>query len=160
MNKEQWQIATDVIQSWHRRLDDNRGERAALRRCRKVADLYACPAGFELIDQLKRRGIPTEGLTEKWLKVAGVLTHFRKDTPRAVGKDMANRENHIVVRKFRFYRFMKSDDEQIFKMMIRIASIMKRRINFQDCARLIFEWDRDYTRKQIAEDYYLNLPKN
>lgn len=159
MNREQWQKASGVLKAWHEALDDDRGGRAELRRCRSVAELYGCAAGFNLLHALERAGINTSDDREKWLKVAGVLTHFRESSKGRVGRDMAVNENHTVLTKGRFRRLLKSREEQLFTGLIRIAPIMKRRINFEGCARLLLDWQKEETKKRLAEDYYLNLPK-
>ena len=68
----------NALQHWHRRLDDNRGDRARLRRAERPEDILLTDAFFHFLQQMP----------ESWREknpilisatVAGLLSHVKKD---------------------------------------------------------------------------------
>lgn len=147
--------AGEVLHAWWRRLEDDRGERARLRRCKEPRDVVFS----EAYQRLRREmlGLGRVGETRLCL-VAGVAVHVREHRPggnlveqmasSATGRDRA------VVSGLRFRRLLAIEQpEQLFGPMIRVVRQLGRTANLYSLAADLYHWNR-YVRQRWAETYY------
>lgn len=141
---------------WWRELDNNRGERAVLRRCRTLTEVVFSPAYHRLRLALSRFGyVNDDGLA----LVAGLAARIRPNsegcsiaeqmaTPKDGSKDKAR------VSGLRFRRLLKVKEQgELFTSMTRIIALLGGNVNLQSLAQSVYFWN-DITRKNWAFEYY------
>lgn len=148
--------AQHALDVWWRELNDNRGERAVLRRCRTLAEVFFSPAYHRLYLALSRIGdvyVDREGLA----LVAGLATHVKIDGKEGtIAEQMATGkpDGSARVSGLRFRRLLKvKEKEELFSSMIRVIALLDGNVNIQSLARSVYFWN-DITRKKWAFEYY------
>src|SRR3989339_559460 len=150
----------EALATWRCWLDDNRGERAVLRRCGTLTDVAFSPAYHRLRSAVSRFGfVDDDGLT----LVAGLAARIKDvigsgsiaeqmATPKSGGDSKAR------VSGLRFRRLLKvREREDLFSAMIRVIALLGGSINMRSLAQGVYFWN-DKTRKQWAFDYYSKAP--
>lgn len=147
-----------ALDAWWRSLDDNRGDRAELRRCGTLAEVAFTPAYHRLRQAVCRCGaVHDEGLA----LVAGLAARVKGDVVGStVAEQMATgkADGSARVSGLRFRRLLKmKGQEELFTAFGRIIALLGGAVNLQSLAQSMYFWN-DRTRKQWAFDYYSKAP--
>lgn len=147
-----------IFLEWWENLDENRGKRAELRHCYNISEVAFTPSFHSLRIKLSRFRINQEALAA----IAGVLSHVKSnDTNSSLPAQMATPKlgsKKAVVSDLRFRRLLTIEDRsELFTTMIRIVRLLEGRVNILDLAKSIYWWN-ERTKKQLAYDYYENIP--
>jgi CRISPR system Cascade subunit CasB len=146
-----------AILAWWRSLDDNRGDRAELRRCGTLAEVVFTPAYHRLRQAVCRYGaVHDEGLAV----LAGLAAKVKNNaTDNTVAEQMATGKGDSArVSGLRFRRLLKvKDQEELFTAFGRVIALLDGSVNLQSMAQSVYFWN-DRTRKQWAFDYYSKAP--
>jgi len=153
---------TRVIHSWWEGLDDARGDRASLRRCRNPVEVFFCQSYHRLLYDLLPFGrVNREALA----LVAGVLSHVKEDVhgtsfpaqmamPKQGGTSPRVNEN-------RFRRLIRTDnDSDLYHAMIRIVDLVNGQVNIADMSASLYWWHSEFTKKNWAFAYYETILQN
>ncbi|MBF0559813.1 MAG: type I-E CRISPR-associated protein Cse2/CasB [Nitrospirae bacterium] len=143
-----------VLVDWWRELDNNRDERAVLRRCRTLTEVVFSPAYHRLRLAVSRFGVVDyEGLALVAGLAVRVKVHVESSTivqQMATGKA----DGSARVSGLRFRRLLKvKEREALFSRMSRIIAILGSNVNLQSLAQSVYFWS-DSTRKKWAFEYY------
>ena len=146
-----------ALVAWWRELDNNRGERAALRRSAALAEVAFSPAYHRLRLAVGRFGaVDYEGLA----LVAGLAARVKIDGEGStIAEQMATGkvDGSARVSGLRFRRLLKvKENEVLFSSMTRIIALLGGTVNLQSLARSVYLWDDRYIdiRKKWAFEYY------
>jgi CRISPR system Cascade subunit CasB len=143
-----------ALLTWWRLLDDNRGDRAELRRCATLSEVVFTPAYHRLRQALIHKGaVNDEGLA----LIAGLSARVKlNDTYNTVAEQMATGkvEESARVSGLRFRRLLKiKDHEALYTAFGRVIALLGGTINLQSLAQSVYFWN-DRTRKKWAFEYY------
>jgi CRISPR system Cascade subunit CasB len=150
----------EELVKWWKSLDDNRGERAMLRRCHSLSEVTFSPEYHRLRQSLCHLG---EVDDNKLSLVAGLVVHVkpeRLDESARIAEQMATGkpDGSARVSGLRFRRLLKvKDREELYAYMIRIIALLGGSSNIQSLAQGVYFWN-DITRKNWAFDYYSKAP--
>lgn len=151
---------TEALKGWWQWLDDNRGERAILRRCGTPTDVVFSPAYHRLRAAVRRFGfVDDDGLA----LVAGLTARIKDDIGSgSIAEQMATAKSgsdaKARVSGLRFRRLLKvKEREDLFSTMTRVIALLGGSVNMQSLAQGVYFWN-DKTRKQWAFDYYSKAP--
>ncbi|OEU64032.1 MAG: type I-E CRISPR-associated protein Cse2/CasB [Desulfobacterales bacterium PC51MH44] len=180
---------TNTLQKWHRWLDNNRGDRARLRRAERPEDVLLTDAFFYFLQQMP------EGWQEKnpiltSATVAGLLSHVKKDRqtlsrgyqPKDKNKqrNMASFAEQLAtpvkskkpaMSELRFQQLQKSrTTDDFYRRILRAIRLLDGKVNILSLANDIIHWHREFDnqidRKPSnrlavcwATDYFIALQK-
>ena len=149
---------TQALMVWWHGLDEDRGERAILRRCSTLSEVFFSPAYHRLRSTVARIGyVDDEGLA----LVAGLAVRVKNDNSTgSIAEQMATGKPDGSARLsgLRFRRLLKvKGREELFGAMNRIIALLGGNVNLQSLAQSVYFWN-DRTRKQWAFDYYSKAP--
>lgn len=147
-----------ALATWWQALNDNRGDRAELRRCTTLAEVAFTPAYHRLRLSVGKFGAPhDDGLA----LVAGLSARVKCDSAgvtfveqMATGKA----DGSARVSGLRFRRLLKTkESDELFTAMGRVVALLGSSVNLQSLANSVYFWN-DRTRKQWAFEYYSKSP--
>jgi CRISPR system Cascade subunit CasB len=149
---------TQALTAWWRGLDEDRGERAILRRCAALSEVVFSPAYHRLWSSVAQVGyVDDEGLA----LVAGLAVRVKNnDSAGTIAEQMATGKPDGSARLsgLRFRRLLKvKGREELFSAMNRVIALLGGNVNLQSLAQSVYFWN-DRTRKQWAFDYYSKAP--
>ncbi|CAG0976099.1 hypothetical protein ANRL3_01817 [Anaerolineae bacterium] len=160
-------IMEKQLQAWHRWLDDNRGDRARLRRAESPEDILLTDAFFHFLEWMER--VPEWSETTPMLAkacIAGALAHVKtnKQSPSRI----YNSKNDSVVSKksasfaeqlatppegkskapmseLRFQQLQKSPTvDDFYRRIIRAIRLLDGSVNIVSLANDIAHWHREF----------------
>ncbi len=150
-------LELQALVAWWRSLEDNRGDRAELRRCGTLAEVVFTPAYHRLRQAVCRYGaVHDDGLAA----MAGLAAKVKSNaTDNTVAEQMATGKGDSArVSGLRFRRLLKvKDQEELFTALGRVIALLGGSANLQSMAQSVYFWN-DRTRKQWAFDYYSKAP--
>lgn len=149
---------TQALSRWWLALNDNRGDRAELRRCSTLVEVAFTPAYHRLrLDLLKLGTVNADSLA----MVAGLAARVKSDLAgNSLAEQMATgkSDGSARVSGLRFRRLLKvKEREDLFTAMGRVISLLGGAVNLQSLADSVYYWN-DRTRKQWAFEYYTKSP--
>ena len=157
------QEARENLFKWWNALDNNRGDRASLRRSHDTMEVVFNPAYHHLWRDMNKLGFRNK---DSLAVVAGVLVHVRNhDGSKSFATQMATPKaegSNARVSGLRFRRLLKIDNRDYDKLltsMVRVVKHLDGNVNIYSLANSIYWWN-EYTRKQWAYDYYEKAPAN
>lgn len=147
---------------WWSELEEHKGGRARLRRCRNPSEVLVRKEFFRFYEII---GKPQRLSREKLAAVCGLLSHVEED---AKGKNFgellgqagpeASRPN---ITEPRFRRLLHYENQQdLYRPMIRILRQLDNRVPIHKLSKTIYYWDSEGTRESLAFDYYQTIPLN
>ncbi|MGB9499441.1 MAG: type I-E CRISPR-associated protein Cse2/CasB [Dissulfuribacterales bacterium] len=162
----------ETIFKWWASLENNRGDRAQLRRCEKPGDVMIQPAFHRLMHLLgEERKQPAIELAT----LAGILSHVQgnKKDARFAGQlgTPPEKGGNPVMSESRFQQLLKSKDWNELYLRLRRAVIMlKRQVNITSVSRCIQDWGWEFKGRyhenpskrlqfRLAEEYYKEVLK-
>jgi len=152
----------DIIYDWWLKTSKSSGDRANLRRAR-TPDMVAIQSSYlGLYREIVSCGISDKfkwRLNQRLPLIAGVLSHVKENRNESVafvmGSSTKSGSENPVVSDLRFRRLMKTDDDSLYIMIIRMIRMMDGKVNVKNLSESLFFWD-DMTRKKWASQYYLH----
>lgn len=149
---------TKALAAWWLALNENRGDRAELRRCSTLAEVAFTPAYHRLrLDLIKFGAVNADSLA----MVAGLAARVKSNL---VGNTLAEQmatgksDGSARVSGLRFRRLLKvKERENLFTAMGRVIALLGGAVNLQSLADSVYYWN-DRTRKQWAFEYYTKSP--
>jgi CRISPR system Cascade subunit CasB len=148
--------AGKVLHNWWSELEENKGDRAALRRCGESVAVVFVPAYHDLYEELKRCGQTNES---RLPAVAGLLAHVKSLLPgRILAEQMANPKGPgstaPTVSELRFRRLLQCQTpEELFPALRRVVSLLNEQVNIYSLADSVYWWG-DAMRRRWAYAYY------
>ncbi len=144
--------------AWWQSLDDNRGDRAELRRCGTLAEVAFNPSYHRLRQTVCRYGaVRDDGLA----LIVGLAARVKSNTAaHTIAEQMATgkTDGSARVSGLRFRRLLKAKgQEELFISLGRVIALLGGGVNLQSLAQSGYFWN-DITRKQWAFDYYSKAP--
>ncbi|HEY9160750.1 MAG TPA: type I-E CRISPR-associated protein Cse2/CasB [Desulfomonilia bacterium] len=152
---------TQALAVWWQALNDNRGDRAELRRCATLTEVAFTPAYHRLRLALGKLGaVNADALALVAGLAARVKTNIAGDT---LAEQMATvkPDGSVYVKGLRFRRLLKAKEpDELFTAMGRIVALLNGSVNLQSLARSVYLWNDRYTdiRKEWAFEYYSKSP--
>lgn len=145
--------------SWWKELENNKGDRAELRRCRSATDVVFTQAFFRFLREInskERKNIDQLAL------IAGVLAHVKtNDSSKRIAEQMATPKSgsNARVSGLRFRRLLKIDNrDELYPALVRLIHLLDGTANIFSLAESAFYWS-EKTRKDWAYDYYTTAPQ-
>lgn len=156
--------AAEVLHRWWRGVNDNRGERAALRRAAELAEVIFLPSYHQLFTELRKIGYVDR---LRLAAVAGLLAHVEKDDPSskfAARMGTASGKEKAALSGLRFRRLLRHGDvQELYPALIRVIRLLDRTANVIDLADSVLAWGDgwrgDRVRQDWAFDYYAEAPR-
>jgi CRISPR system Cascade subunit CasB len=147
-----------ALATWWRALNDNRGDRAELRRCTTLAEVAFTPAYHRLRLAVGKFGAPND---DSLALVAGLSARVKSDIADSTfSEQMATgkADGSARVSGLRFRRILKvKESAELFAAMGRVVALLGSSVNLQSLANSVYFWN-DKTRKQWAFEYYSKSP--
>ena len=141
--------------NWWQSLEDNRGDRAALRRASAIEQVMFNPGFHRLWRKLKdTRWNRAERVALIAVLAARVKYHDPRNTFAAqLGAPLAGR-GKAAFSGLRFRRLLQaSDSDEVLQACSRAIAMCDGRVNLASLAESVYWWN-DGVRKQWAFDYY------
>lgn len=159
-----------ALQRWHTWLDDNRGDRARLRRAESPEDILLTDAFFHFLEQMNKA-------SPKWSQntpmltsatMAGALSHVKsnKQTPSKLynnkGNDAPKKtasfaeqlatpsegKSKAPMSELRFQQLQKSPTtDDFYRRIIRAIRLLDGNVNIVSLANDIIHWHREFERQ-------------
>lgn len=158
-----------ILRAWWMRLEDDKGERAALRRAANLTAVMLSPAFHRLLNELRRAGFPiSESRYLKLAAIAGLAARVKSEDDESLAKSMGSSKSgggKAAVSELRMRRLLACDDiEELHTLLRRALALLDNRTNLADLAATVWNWmpldennPRD-ARRQMAFDYYYGAP--
>ena len=169
--KTKWanQSSFEVLRTWWQRLQDERGERAVLRRAATVTEVMLSPAFHRLLRDLNAAGFGIgESRFPKLAAIAGLAARLKDidaedSLATTMGKPKTGEKS--AVSELRMRRVLACNDvEELYTLLRRVLSPLNDRANLADLAAVIWRWwpmdekRPNDSRRQMAYDYYTAAP--
>lgn len=148
-----------VLLDWWQALDQNRGDRAELRRASEPTEVAFC-SGFHRFLRDLRQELPV--CTESLAVVAGVVVHVKTcDDSSIFSAQMASPKSiggSARVSELRFRRLLQIPDRPtLYQPLVRTIRLLGGAVNIVSLADDIYFWG-DHVRKNWAYTYYEKAP--
>jgi len=179
----------NALQHWYRWLDDNRGDRARLRRAEKPEDILLTDAFFHFLQQMPESwGEKKPMLTSA--AVAGLLSHVKENRQtlskgyqpkdKNKPKNMASFAEQLAtpvegkkppMSELRFQQLQKSrSTDDFYRSVLRAIRLLNGKVNILSLANDVIHWNREFDNQiarepakrlavRWATDYFTVLPK-
>lgn len=171
-----------VLAEWHGALKENRGDRAALRKCKSLPQVVFVPAYHELyqdIAAIGRAATEAKAITWTWetleerilerLPMIAALSASLIPPENPDGLKKAERDSVSLPRQMgttrssgggpwvsdlRFRRLLKCHTpEDLYPSLRRVIGLLRNHADIMSLANSVFYWDEEM-RKRWAYDYY------
>jgi CRISPR system Cascade subunit CasB len=142
-------------------LENNKGDRAELRRCKQPEEVVMIPCFHRLCTHLKPlMKSERDGWEMRIAAIAGLLAHVRELYPKkTLAEHMAEfKGDSPVVSELRFRRLLQRDRHDLYGALIRVLRLLDKRANIHDMAKSVYYWG-DSERKRWAFAYFPHVPE-
>jgi CRISPR system Cascade subunit CasB len=156
-----------TLRFWWLSLEDDKGERAYLRRSYTLTEIMLSPAFHRLLNQLGREKIP-QYRYPKLAIIAGLISRIEGESQQKLGAEMGSPTKSSTkpdVAELRMRRILACDDlEELYVLLRRALSLVDNRVNIYDLASIVWHWtpmdDKSPhdPRRRLACDYYAEAP--
>lgn len=160
-----------LLTAWWRRLEDDKGERALLRRAGTLTEVMLSPSFVDLLRTLRNQGYVISnhnyplsriaaiaGLSARIKALADAGLATRMGTPKTVGSSP-------TLSELRLRRILACDDiEELYMLLRRALAVLDDKADLTDLAATVWNWSpldekRPYDpRRRLAYDYYAAAP--
>lgn len=178
-----------ALQRWHHWLDDNRGDRARLRRAERPEDILLTDAFFHFLQQMSETWQEKHPMFTS-AAVAGLLAHVKEDRqtlskgfqPKDENKQkkMASFAEQLATRdkskkppmsELRFQQLQKSrTTDDFYRRVLRAIRLLDGKVNIPSLTNDIIHWHREFDNQvdrkptnrlavRWATDYFTALQK-
>lgn len=167
------------LKSWHAWLDDNRGDRARLRRAESAEDILLTDAFFHFLNKMPQpfpQKLPEDQRLYVAATIAGLISHVEEDdSTRSFPTQLATPQagkNKAPMSELRFQQLQKSPTiDDFYRRIIRAIRLLGKSVNIASLANDIIHWHQEFEKpigrhpaKRLAvhwaTDYFTALPKN
>jgi CRISPR system Cascade subunit CasB len=150
----------DALFLWWKALDDNRGDRAELRRCEDLLQVMQTPAFQRIRRQLVEKGLKSEDSErDRLAAVIGLTAHVASTADPALHKALPrlaeafSKGDKPAVSPLRFRQLLDArTDDELFTRLRRVLPLVKADVNLFELANSVFYWG-DSVRKRWVYDY-------
>lgn len=155
--------SSELLASWWEGLDQDRGERAALRRAAAPSEVAFGSSFHRLLGRLRGQGYSVGGDgTMALAAVAGLAAHVKSHIGGAsIAQQMATPKSPGAgarVSGLRFRRLLAvSDRDELYPLLLRVVRLLDGHVNIVSLANAAFWWN-ERTRREWAYDYYATAP--
>ncbi|QJT08017.1 type I-E CRISPR-associated protein Cse2/CasB [Oceanidesulfovibrio marinus] len=147
-----------AVGEWRMGLDDNRGQRAELRRAKTPVEILCSPAyqrGF--VTHLASKGFPLDADDiERLAPAAGLLAHVTVFSGKShfARQLAASNKGSQDVRDQRFKKLMAIEDrDELYLMLMRLIRYLDGSAHVNSLVRSVFYWG-DTVKRNWALNYY------
>ncbi|MDE3269543.1 MAG: type I-E CRISPR-associated protein Cse2/CasB [Pseudomonadota bacterium] len=145
------------LRKWWQSLEDDRGQRAELRRAKSVREVILLPC----FQRSCRQFASIFGRESRWQSrlalIMGMLAHVQQ-MPKdgvSIAKQMA-RGDKPAVHPLRFRRLLQCEREELYVALIRVVRLLDGCANIHDIAKACFYWSYA-VKKDWAFAYFENV---
>ncbi|EQD41204.1 CRISPR-associated protein Cse2, partial [mine drainage metagenome] len=134
-----------TLRAWWRTLEDDRGERAALRRAANLTEVMLSPAFHRLLNDLRRTGFGiSNNRYPKLAAIAGLAARIKSEDDESLATSMgASRSGggKAAVSELRMRRLLVCNDiEELYTLLRRALALLDNRASLADLAATIWNW--------------------
>jgi CRISPR system Cascade subunit CasB len=158
-----------ILRAWWKYLEDDKGERAALRRAANLTGVMLSPAFHRLLNELRRAGFGVpESRYPKLAAIAGLAARVRSDDGTSLATSMGTPGSgggKATVSELRMRRLLACDDiDELYTLLRRAIALLDNRASLADLAATIWNWvpmdakRPNDPRRKMAYDYYAVAP--
>ncbi|MFZ5569200.1 MAG: type I-E CRISPR-associated protein Cse2/CasB [Thermodesulfobacteriota bacterium] len=178
-----------ALQRWHQWLNDNRGDRARLRRGERPEDILLTDAFFHFLQRMPKSWIG-EQLFFTSAAVAGLVSHVKEDTQTLSRGYQSKSDNkppkmasfaeqlampvkgkNPPMSELRFQQLQKSrTTDEFYHRVLQAIRLLNGKVNISSLASNIIHWHREFNNQidreptkrlsvQWATDYFTALSK-
>jgi len=150
-----------ILREFWQSLEDNKGGRAELRRCRRPEEVVMVPAFHHLCSRIRPLMKDERGSWEMRLAaIVGLLAHVRElNHSKTLAEQMAeSKGDNPVVSELRFRRLLQQDRRGLYCALIRVLGLLDKKVNPFDLARSVYYWG-DGERRRWAFAYFPRVPE-
>lgn len=164
-------LSFDILRDWRQQLENDKGERAALRRAAALTEVMLSPAYMRLLRSLRGSdyAISNHNLPlAKIAAIAGLTARVKDPAKEGLAQRMGTPKpgsTTPVFSELRLRRILACDDiEELYTLLRRALSLLGDQANLADLAATIWNWSpldekRPYDpRRRLAYDYYAAAP--
>ncbi len=156
-----------MLLAWWESLEENRGDRAELRRCRTPDEVLLT----EAYHKVRRRfvGAKVDFRDRRLGAVVGLLSHVRTHKPAefgSLGSAMAatkKESDSAKVSGLRFRRILQIEDyDKLYDRLIGVIRLLDGVVDVRVLSKDVFYWSADSdngVRRRWATDYYSQAPE-
>ena len=155
--------AGEILCSWWRALDNDRGGRADLRRCSRPIEASFNSSHHKLSNELNRKFPQEKGLDNRILCVSPLRANVKYSGGEDFGKgkmlakQMAEPKSsggESVLSELRFMRFLECESrDDLFPQLRRIINLLDNKVDIYDLADMVYFWG-DRKKRDLARQYY------
>ena len=146
------------LEEWWHTLQDDRGARAELRRCKSVDEVVMTATFQRLCYRLRPAFEKQPNWEDRLAAITGLLSHIETMAPEVGLARQMSDGNPPVVSELRFRRLLQRDRVELYTTMIRVLRMLKGKADIHDLARSVFYWG-DKVKKDWAYAYFPNVPE-
>ncbi|MES9861948.1 MAG: type I-E CRISPR-associated protein Cse2/CasB [Candidatus Thiodiazotropha sp. LLP2] len=151
----------EILSSFWKGLENDKGNRAELRRCKQPEDVVMISGFHQLCARLKPF-MKNEGAgwEMRIASIAGLLAHVRVLYPqKSLAMHMAEfKGDSPVMSELRFRRLLQRDRFDMYGALIRVIRLLDKKANIHDLAKSVYYWG-DSERKRWAFEYFPRVPE-
>lgn len=146
-----------TLHMWWMALDENRANRAMLRRCKTLDDVALCPAYQRFHRLMQAHGWPKdapEWQNDKLAAIAALLALVKAESEQLLPASMSGIDvDKPLVSELRFRGLLKLEHtEELFQGLRRVLPLLSYKVNVHALADDVYQWS-DRTRKTWAYGY-------
>jgi CRISPR system Cascade subunit CasB len=158
-----------VLRAWRKNLEDDKGERAAMRRAASTTEVVLSPAFHRLLNELRRAGFGiSESRYPKLAAIAGLAARIKGEEDERLATSMGTPRSNggkASVSELRMRRLLACNDiEELYMLLRRALALLDNHANLADLAATVWNWvpmdekRPNDPRRQMAYDYYAVAP--
>jgi CRISPR system Cascade subunit CasB len=148
-----------ALQDFWKTLQENRGERAELRRCRSPNEVVLTPMFSRFCCRLQALMEKEAYWQDRIAAILGLLAHIETESPLRLPEQMSERKGEgVVVSELRFRRLLQCDRDKLYGSLIRVLHMLNQTANIFDLAGSVYFWG-DKVKKDWAYLYFPRVPE-
>lgn len=159
----------DILRAWWKSLEDDKGERAALRRAANLTGVMLSPAFHRLLNDLRRAGFGiSDSRYPKLAAIAGLAARIKGEDGESLATTMGTPRSgggKAAVSELRMRRLLACNDiDELYTLLRRALALLDNRASLADLAATVWNWvpmdekRPNDPRRQMAYDYYAAAP--
>lgn len=152
------QEAGQALLEWWDKLQDDRGARAELRRCKSPDDVIMTAAFQRLCQRMRPYFSDEKGWQGRLAAVVGLAAHVREPV---FGKSLAVQMaegSPPAVSELRFRRLLQRERPELYAALIRVLRMLGKKADLHDLADSVYYWGSG-VKKRWAADYFPRVPE-
>ena len=145
------------LKEWWQELENDRGQRAELRRAKSVHEVIMLPC----FHRACRQFASLFGRESRWQSrlalIMAMLSHVKQlDSDKKLAAQMAEGSDKPVVSELRFRRLLQCERDKLFVALIRVIHLLDGQANIYDIANSCFYWG-DNVKKHWVFAYFSKI---